>query len=55
MISSWLGGWAFETFGTHWVAFGSAGVLLLMAALISLRLPPRGVLRAPRAVAAGGR
>lgn len=46
MISSWLGGWAYETFGTHWVAFGSAGVLLLAAALISLRLPARGMRRA---------
>lgn len=39
MISSWLGGWGYETFGTHWVAFGMAGVLLLMAAVISMRLP----------------
>jgi MFS family permease len=38
-ISSWLGGWGYETFGTHWVAFGSAGALLLIAAAISLRLP----------------
>ncbi|WP_258127473.1 MFS transporter [Achromobacter anxifer] len=51
MISSWLGGWAYETFGTHWVAFGSAGVLLLAAALISLRLPARGM---PRTVAVAG-
>lgn len=41
MISSWLGGWAYETYGTHWIAFGSAGVLLLTAALISFRLPAR--------------
>lgn len=39
MISSWLGGWAYETFGTHWIAFGSTGVLLLIAAWISIRLP----------------
>lgn len=39
MISSWLGGWGYEHFGTHWVAFGSSGVLLLIAAAISLRLP----------------
>ena len=32
MISSWLGGWAFERYGTHWIAFGAAGVLLLLAA-----------------------
>jgi len=42
MISSWLGGWGYETYGTHWVAFGSAGVLLLMAAALSLRLPLKG-------------
>ena len=41
MISSWLGGWAYETYGTHWIAFGSAGVLLLGAAAISLRLPAK--------------
>ncbi|MDH1300392.1 MFS transporter [Achromobacter sp. GD03932] len=52
MISSWLGGWAYETFGTHWVAFGSSGTLLLAAALISLRLPARGL---PRGVAVAGR
>ncbi|MGV2866812.1 MFS transporter [Achromobacter sp. ESBL13] len=50
MISSWLGGWAFDTFHTHWVAFGSAGVLLLMAAAISLRLPGRGLAPAPATV-----
>lgn len=41
MISSWLGGWAYETFHTHWIAFGSTGVLLLLAALISFKLPLR--------------
>jgi MFS family permease len=41
-ISSWLGGWAYEAFGTHWVAFGSAGVLLLAAGAASLRLPLKG-------------
>lgn len=40
-LSSWLGGWGYEAFGTHWVSFGSAGVLLLLAAGISLRLPGR--------------
>lgn len=49
MISAWLGGWGYERFGTHWVAFGSAGVLLLAAAALSLRLPPRGfTLMAPQ-------
>ncbi len=42
MISSWLGGWGYETFGTHWVAFGLAGVLLLIAAAVSLSLPQKG-------------
>lgn len=42
MVSSWLGGWGYETFGTHWVAFGSSGVMLLAAAGISLRLPRKG-------------
>ena len=42
MISSWLGGWGFEHFGTHWLAFGSSGGLLLIAAVVSLRLPLKG-------------
>ncbi len=41
MVSSWLGGWAYEAYGTHWIAFGSAGGLLFVAAAISLRLPTR--------------
>jgi MFS family permease len=50
-ISSWLGGWAYERFGTHWVAFGTAGALLLVATAISLRLPVKGfTLAAPRLV-----
>jgi MFS family permease len=52
MISSWLGGWGYETFGTHWVAFGAAGALLLVAASVSLKLPPKGfTLMAPALVA----
>ncbi|MEJ7931090.1 MFS transporter [Ramlibacter sp. AN1015] len=43
MVSSWLGGWGYEAFGTHWIAFGSAGVLLLAAAVISLQLPRSGM------------
>jgi MFS family permease len=42
MISSWLGGWGYETFGTHWISFGTAGVMLMFAAAVSLRLPMRG-------------
>jgi MFS family permease len=41
MISAWLGGWGYERFGTHWVAFGAAGMLLLAAAAVSLQLPAR--------------
>ncbi|MDO5691284.1 MAG: MFS transporter [Pseudomonadota bacterium] len=41
MIAAWLGGWGYEHFGTHWVAFGSAGVLLLAAAAVSMQLPAR--------------
>jgi MFS family permease len=37
--SAWLGGWGYETFGTHWVAFGAAGVLLIAAAAVALCLP----------------
>ncbi|MEC4721283.1 MFS transporter [Noviherbaspirillum sp. CPCC 100848] len=49
MLSSWLGGWGYEVYGTHWIAFGASGILLLMAAFLSLRLPDRGfVLRQPR-------
>jgi MFS family permease len=40
--ASWLGGWGFDTFGSHWLAFGSSGVLLLLAAGVSLRLPAKG-------------
>jgi len=50
MISSWLGGWGYEKFGTHWVAFGAAGALLLAAAALSLRLPGRGYSLPPRAI-----
>lgn len=49
MLSSWLGGWGYEVYGTHWIAFGASGILLLMAAFLSLRLPDRGfMLRQPR-------
>lgn len=41
-LSAWLGGWAYERYGTHWIAFGAAGVLLLGAGLVSLQLPRKG-------------
>lgn len=42
MLSAWLGGWGYERFGTHWIAFGSSGVLLLVAAVIAMQLPRSG-------------
>ena len=41
MVSSWLGGWGYEHFGSHWLAFGMSGVLLLLAAAVALVLPAR--------------
>jgi MFS family permease len=41
-LSSWLGGWGYEVFGTHWVAFGMSGLLLIAAAVVSYRLPKQG-------------
>lgn len=46
MISSWLGGWAYDHLGTHWVAFGLSAALLLLAAPISMQLPTRPLARA---------
>ena len=43
MLAAWLGGWGYERFGTHWVAFGTAGVLLIAAAVLSLQLPVRNM------------
>ena len=40
-VSSWLGGWAYEHYQTHWIAFGTAAVLLFVAAGASLALPTR--------------
>ncbi len=52
MISSWLGGWGYETFGTHWIAFGSAGGLLFIAAAIVLFLPSKEFTLTARPLAA---
>jgi len=52
-LSAWLGGWAYETYHTHMIAFGMAGVLLFAAAAISLRLPRRGVTISASLVLAG--
>lgn len=42
MLSSWLGGWGYERFGTHWLAFGMAGGLLITAGIVALQLPRKG-------------
>ncbi len=39
MASSWLGGWGYERLGTHWLAFGLAALLLLLASGVVLTLP----------------
>jgi MFS family permease len=39
MIGSWLGGWAYDNLHTHLVAFGTASILLLMAAVTAYFLP----------------
>ena len=39
MVSSWLGGWGYEHLGTHWVAFGLSGALLMLASGVVLLLP----------------
>ncbi|MCT6885724.1 MAG: hypothetical protein M3Z47_07135, partial [Gilliamella apis] len=39
MIGSWLGGWAYDTWHNHFIAFGTASALLLLAALCTCLLP----------------
>jgi MFS family permease len=42
-LSAWLGGWGYEHFGTHWIAFGaSRRVLLIAAGVVALQLPRKG-------------
>lgn len=38
-LSTWLGGWAYETYGTHFISFWLAGILLLIGAIASYLLP----------------
>lgn len=38
-VGSFLGGWGYEMFGTHVIAFGTAGILLIIAGLVSYGLP----------------
>jgi MFS family permease len=42
MLSAWLGGWGYEQYGSHWIAFGAAGVLLIAAGIVALQLPQKG-------------
>jgi MFS family permease len=53
-LSAWLGGWGYEHFGTHWISFGAAGVLLVAAGFVSLQLPRKGftLMAMPAAAAA---
>ncbi|MDU7589370.1 MAG: MFS transporter, partial [Acidovorax sp.] len=53
MISAWLGGWGYEHFGTHWIAFGLSGALLMVAAGVALLLPGRRPPALPTPQAAG--
>jgi MFS family permease len=46
-LSSFVGGWAYERFGTHWVSFGACGALLLLAAFTAMQLPRRASLLIP--------
>ncbi len=43
-LGSFLGGWGYETFGTHLFAFGSSTILLLGAAFVSYQLPTKETL-----------
>lgn len=38
-LSVWLGGWAYETYGSHYIAFWTAGTLLIIGAIASYLLP----------------
>lgn len=40
-IGSFLGGWGYDTFGTHFFAFGLSAALLLIAGWVSYQLPSR--------------
>src|SRR5690625_187980 len=38
-ISTLLGGWAYEMYGTHLISFGAAGIFLFIASFASLKIP----------------
>lgn len=39
MLAAWLGGWGFEVFGTHWIAFGGSVAILFVGGATALALP----------------
>src|SRR5699024_2555783 len=39
MASAWLGGWGYETFHSHWLAFGAAAAILFIGSAATLALP----------------
>ncbi len=39
--SSLLGGWGYDRFNTHWVSFGSAAIILIIASFVSYRIPEK--------------
>ncbi|MDQ0268636.1 MFS transporter [Cytobacillus purgationiresistens] len=40
-IGSFIGGWGYETFGTHVIAFGAAAFVSIIASIVSFRLPEK--------------
>ncbi|MCZ2105641.1 MAG: MFS transporter [Burkholderiales bacterium] len=52
MVSAWLGGWGYETFQTHWVAFGAAALVLFVGGAVTLALPHHRM-RVPAAAVRG--
>lgn len=38
-IGSFMGGWGFEVFGTHFISFGFAGIIAILASFASITLP----------------
>ncbi|WP_066299279.1 MFS transporter [Bacillus sp. FJAT-29937] len=38
-IGSFMGGWAYEMFYTHFISFGAAGILAILASFASITLP----------------
>ncbi|KXH79314.1 MFS transporter [Sporosarcina sp. HYO08] len=43
--SSLLGGWGYDQFNTHWIAFGSAAIILIIASTVSYLIPSQLTLK----------